>query len=145
MFTGSLPYLSLFGISFLAATIFPAQSELVLAGMLAMGRFDPWILIVTATTGNVLGSVLNWVMGRYLHGYKDRRWFPISPTHLDRAEHAFKRWGLWTLLLSWVPVIGDPLTLAAGLLRVPLKLFVPIVLVAKAGRYLLISGLVSLL
>lgn len=109
-----------------------------------MGRFDPWLLIITATTGNVLGSVLNWMLGRYLHGYKDHRCFPISPAHLDRAEHAFRRWGLWTLLLSWVPVIGDPLTLAAGLLRVPLKLFLPIVLVAKASRYLAISGLVSL-
>ena len=142
--TGTVPYLSLFGISFLAATIFPAQSELVLSGMLISGRFDPWLLILTATIGNVLGSVLNWLIGRYLHGYRDRRWFPVSPAGLARGERVFQRWGLWTLLLSWLPIIGDPLTIVAGFLRVPLKLFLPIVLFAKAGRYIAISGLISL-
>ena len=139
-----MPYLSLFGISFLAATIFPAQSELVLSGMLISERFDAWILILTATAGNVLGSLLNWFMGRYLHGYRDRRWFPVSHAALSRAERVFNRCGVWTLLLSWVPIIGDPLTIVAGLLRVPLKLFMPIVLLAKAGRYIAISGVISL-
>ena len=139
-----MPYLSLFGISFLAATIFPAQSELVLSGMLISEPFDPWLLILTATAGNVLGSLLNWLMGRYLHGYRDRRWFPVSQAGLSRAERVFKRWGVWMLLLSWVPIIGDPLTLVSGLLRVPLKVFLPIVLVAKAGRYIAISGVIFL-
>jgi len=112
--------------------------------MLISERFDPWLLILVATGGNVLGSFLNWLMGRYLHGYRDRRWFPVSQAGLSRAERAFNRWGVWTLLLSWVPIIGDPLTIVAGFLRVPLKLFLPIVIVAKAGRYIAISGIISL-
>lgn len=143
--TGWLPYLSLFAIAFLAATIFPAQSELMLAGFLASGQFDPWLLILTATLGNVLGSVVNWFIGRYIHRYRSRRWFPVSEAGLQRAERFYGRWGAWTLLLSWVPIIGDPITVIAGFLRVPLRLFVPVVLIAKAGRYVAISGLVSLL
>jgi membrane protein YqaA with SNARE-associated domain len=112
--------------------------------MLISEPFDPWLLILTATAGNVLGSLLNWLMGRYLHGYRDRRWFPVSQAGLSRAERVFKRWGVWMLLLSWVPIIGDPLTLVSGLLRVPLKVFLPIVLVAKAGRYIAISGVIFL-
>lgn len=139
-----MPYVSLFGISLLAATILPAQSELALSAMLISGRFDPWLLILTATTGNVIGSLLNWFMGRYLDRYRGRRWFPVSEAKQARAESIFKRWGYWTLLLSWVPIIGDPLTVVAGFLRVPLKLFLPIVLLAKAGRYIAISGVISL-
>ena len=136
--------LSLFGAAFLAATLVPAQSELVLAGLLAIGRYDPWLLLAAATAGNVLGSVVNWAIGRFLHHYRDRRWFPIPPRALEKAERTFARWGAWSLLLSWLPVIGDPLTLVAGLLRTPLRIFLPLVLVAKAGRYLAISGLVQL-
>lgn len=139
------PYLSLFGIGFLAATIFPAVSEVALAAAIAAGRQDPWLLVAAATAGNVLGSVFNWALGRYLHEHRDHRWFPVPAPALDRAERTFRKWGLWTLLLSWVPVIGDPLTLVAGLLRTPLKLFLPIVLIAKAGRYLAVSGAVQLL
>ena len=138
------PYLSLFGVAFLAATIFPAQSELVLAALIATGRLDPWLLILVATIGNVLGSVVNWLVGRFLHGYRERRWFPIPPRALEQAERTYRRWGLWTLLLSWVPIIGDPLTVVAGLLKAPLRLFVPLVTVAKAGRYFAVAGAVQL-
>ena len=141
---GWWPYLSLFGIAFLAATIFPAQSELGLAALLATGRFDPWLLILVATLGNVLGSVFNWLIGRFLHGYRSRRWFPVPAKALDRAERTYRRWGIWTLLLSWVPVIGDPLTLVAGLLKAPLRLFLPLVIIAKAARYLVVAGAVQL-
>ena len=137
-------YLSLFGIAFLAATLVPAQSELALAALLATGRYDLWLLLAAATAGNVLGSVVNWLLGRFLHHYRDRRWFPIPARSLDTAEQRFNRWGVWSLLLCWVPVIGDPLTLVAGLLKTPLRVFLPMVLVAKAGRYLAISGLVHL-
>jgi membrane protein YqaA with SNARE-associated domain len=122
----------------------PAQSELLLAALLATDCYDPWLLLAAATAGNVLGSVLNWALGRFLHDYRHRPWFPIPARALDKAERTFNRWGVWSLLLSWVPLIGDPLTLAAGLLRTPLKLFVPLVLVAKFGRYLVVSGLVHL-
>lgn len=138
------PYLSLFGIAFLAATLVPAQSELTLAGLLAAGRYDPWLLVAAATAGNVLGSLVNWAIGRFLHEHRDHEWFPVPRGALDRAERSFVRWGAWTLLFSWLPLVGDPLTLVAGLLRMRLRLFLPLVLVAKAGRYLAISGLVQL-
>jgi membrane protein YqaA with SNARE-associated domain len=137
------PYGSLFGLAFLAATLFPAQSELALGALLATGRYDPWGLVAAATAGNVLGSVLNWVVGRYLHRYRSRRWFPIPEHALLRAERGYARWGYWTLLLSWVPVIGDPLTLVAGLLRTPLWLFLALVTFAKAARYVAVAGLVQ--
>ena len=70
-----------------------------------------------ATAGNVLGSVINWVLGRYLIHFQDRRWFPIKGHALEKATRAYQRWGVWTLLLAWVPLIGDPLTLVAGIFR----------------------------
>ena len=139
------PYLSLFAIAFLAATILPAQSEFALAALIATGRLDPWLLILVATIGNVLGSVINWLIGRFLHRCRARPWFPIPARALERAERTYRRWGIWTLLLSWVPIIGDPLTVVAGLLRAPLRLFLPLVTVAKAGRYLVVAGAVQLI
>lgn len=133
-----LAYLSLFALAFVAATLLPAQSELALAGMAASGRFDIALLILAATAGNVLGSLTNWVIGRFLAARRGARWFPVSETALARAEARYARWGVWSLLLSWVPIIGDPLTLVAGLMRTPLTLFVPLVLVAKLGRYLVV-------
>ena len=137
------PYLSLFAVAFLAATLFPAQSELALAGLLATGRYDTWLLIIAATLGNVLGSTLNWVIGRYLHRFRDQRWFPVPARALAKAERTYQRWGYWTLFLSWVPVIGDPLTLVAGLLRTPFAVFLAIVSLAKAGRYCAVAGLLQ--
>ena len=138
------PLLSLFGISFLAATLIPAQSELAVGALVATQRYDPWLLILAATAGNVLGSLVNWLLGRFLHQYRDRHWFPISGSGLERAERIYGRWGVWTLLLSWVPVVGDPLTFVAGLLRTPMKVFLPIVTIAKAGRYCAVAGVVQL-
>jgi membrane protein YqaA with SNARE-associated domain len=137
-------YLGLFGIAFAAATLLPAQSELVLAGLIASGDYNPWLLIAAATAGNVLGSCLNWTIGRFLNGYRGSRWFPVSARSLERAERSYRRFGVWTLLLSWVPVIGDPMTLVAGLLGTPFKLFLALVFVAKLGRYLAVVGGVQL-
>jgi membrane protein YqaA with SNARE-associated domain len=137
------PVLSLFRLAVVAATLFPAQSELALATLLAVGGYDAWLLILVATVGNVLGSLVNWLLGRFLHHHRDKRWFPVPCRSLERAERVYRRWGLWTLLLSWMPVVGDPLTLVAGLLRTPLKLFLPIVTLAKAGRYCAVAGVVQ--
>ena len=132
----SLP--SLFAAAFVAATLIPAQSELLLAAMVAGGGFDPVSLLLVATCGNVAGSTVNWLLGRFLNDYRDRRWFPFSAEQLERAQARYARWGIWTLLLSWVPIIGDPLTFVSGLMRTPLRLFLPLVTLAKAGRYLVI-------
>ena len=131
-------YLGLFLASFIAATFLPLQSELVLVSLLWSGEFSVAGLFVVATLGNVLGSLVNWVLGLYLLRWQDRRWFPVSPERLAQAQRAYRKYGFWSLLLSWVPIIGDPLTLAAGVMREPLWRFLLMVTLAKAGRYLLL-------
>jgi membrane protein YqaA with SNARE-associated domain len=126
----------LFLTAFLAATVLPAQSEFLLAGLHLTGRYDRFVLVAVATAGNVLGSVINWVLGRYLIHFQDRRWFPIKGHALKKATPAYQRWGVWTLLLAWAPLIGDSLTLVAGVFRTPLWVFVPLVAAGKLARYL---------
>ncbi len=121
-----------------AATLIPAQSEALLVGMVLADLHPVWLLLLVATTGNVLGSVVNWALGRYLIRFSDRRWFPVSPAALARASESYRRWGHWSLLGSWLPVVGDPLTLVAGVLREPFWRFVGIVTLAKGGRYLVL-------
>lgn len=138
-------YLGLFAAAFIAATLLPAQSELVLSAMIAAGRHDIATLLLIATLGNVLGSIANWAIGRFLSAHREARWFPVSARALDRAERWYGRWGLWTLLLSWVPIIGDPLTLVAGILRAPFWSFMAIVTLAKATRYAFVIATVQAL
>lgn len=133
-------YFGLFSAALLAATLLTAQSELVLAGLLLAGKQPVLALIAVATVGNVLGSAINWWLGRYLEHFQDRRWFPIKPATLQKASGWYHRYGRWSLLLSWVPLIGDPLTLAAGVLREPLFSFLGIVTVAKLARYLIVAA-----
>ncbi|RRJ85497.1 DedA family protein [Aestuariirhabdus litorea] len=102
---------------------------------------DPYALWGAATLGNTLGSCVNWQLGRYLLHFQERRWFPFSGEQLERAQSRFNRWGLWSLLLSWVPVIGDPITFAAGVMRVRFATFLLLVLLAKGGRYALVIGI----
>ena len=136
-----LAYFSLFSTALVAASLLPAQSELVLAGLLSAGKQPVWALIAVATAGNVLGSSLNWLLGRYLMRFRERRWFPVRTEALKRAEGWYGRYGRWSLLLSWAPLIGDPLTLVAGVLREPFASFFVLVLLAKLGRYLVVAGL----
>ncbi|PZO80099.1 MAG: hypothetical protein DI629_07985 [Mesorhizobium amorphae] len=103
--------------------------------MAKSGGFDPVALLVVASAGNVLGSVVNWWLGRQADRFRHKRWFPVTEGQLERASRWYRRWGRWSLLLSWMPVVGDPLTLVAGVLREPLASFVAIVALAKAGRY----------
>ncbi|MGE0502896.1 MAG: YqaA family protein [Rhizobiaceae bacterium] len=133
-------YAGLFGIAIVAATILPAQSEAALAALLVAGSLDPVILIVVASAGNVLGSTLNYWLGRGILGFRDRRWFPAKDAAIDRAARQYRRWGRWSLLLSWVPIIGDPLTVIAGVLREPFWSFLLLVAVAKTGRYVVLAA-----
>ena len=132
----------LFLSSFLAATLLPAQSELALAGLLSHDVAAPALLVGVATLGNTLGSLVNWLLGRWAHRLGERRWFPVKGDALRKAESWYHRYGRWSLLLSWAPIIGDPLTLAAGLLREPLLPCLLLVGLAKLGRYLVIAWLV---
>jgi membrane protein YqaA with SNARE-associated domain len=127
----------LFAISFAAATILPAQSEAALVGLQVAG-YPVVLLIVVASIGNTLGAVVNWALGRGVERFKDRRWFPVSPSSLDRASAWYRRWGRWSLLLSWAPIGGDALTVAAGVLREPFWSFLVLVAIAKTGRYVVL-------
>jgi len=135
-------YLGLFAAAFVAATLLPAQSEGVLAGLIVAGHAPLWLVLV-ASLGNVLGSLLNWWLGREAMRFSDRRWFPVKPAALARARAWYGRYGRWSLLLSWMPVIGDPLTLAAGAMREPLRAFVPLVALAKTGRYAVVAAVAA--
>lgn len=134
-------YAGLFVMAFAAATILPMQSEAGLAALIVAGAQPVAILIAVASFGNILGSVLNWFLGRGIERFSSRRWFPARAAQLERATNWYRRYGRWSLLLSWVPVIGDPLTVIAGVLREPLWSFIAIVALAKTARYLIVAGL----
>lgn len=136
-------YLGLFFGAFLAATIVPFSSEVGLAGMAASGEWTLVWLWAAASLGNILGAVVNWMLGRYCLHWQDRRWFPVSREQMERASGRFQKYGIWSLLLSWVPIIGDPITFASGLMRTPLVVFLVLVTVAKAGRYGVVLGVVA--
>ena len=136
-------YLSLFAISFLAATILPFSSELTLAGLMATSSYDNSLLLIVASLGNVLGSVVNWILGFYSRNLAKKKWFPFKDEQIERSSKWFNKFGRWSLLFSWVPIIGDPLTLAAGLLRVKFVEFLILVTIGKVSRYLVIFYLLS--
>ena len=134
-------YLGLFISALGAATLLPLQSESVLVALLLSGAYSPWALLAVASAGNILGAVLNWLLGRYLEHFRHRSWFPVSDARLQQAQRGYARYGRWSLLLSWVPVIGDPLTLVAGVMRERLWVFLLIVSLAKTARYAVLIGL----
>lgn len=135
-------YLGLFLVSFLAATILPAYSEVLFTGLLNAG-YEPWALWAWASAGNTLGAALNWALARFLLRFQDRRWFPFREQNLGRAQRWFQRYGVWSLLFAWLPVGGDALTFVAGLMKVRFDLFLLLTLVGKATRYAILLGLVA--
>lgn len=134
-------YLTLFAVAFGAATLLPLQSESVLVGMLISDAFSIPVLFVVAVTGNVLGSVVSWYLGRSIEHFRHKRWFPVRERDLDRAQATYKRFGRWALLFTWMPIIGDPITLIAGVMREPFWSFLGLVTIAKALRYSALTGL----
>ena len=136
-------YLSLFIISFLAATILPFSSELTLAGLIATSSYNNLSLLIVASLGNVLGSVVNWILGFYSRNLSKKKWFPFKDEQIEKSSKWFNKFGRWSLLFVWVPIIGDPLTLAAGLLRVKFIEFLILVSIGKISRYLIIFYLLS--
>ena len=131
-------YLSLFFISFLAATILPFSSELTLAGLISTSNYDNLLLLIIASFGNVLGSVVNWGLGFYSRNLTTKKWFLFKETQIERSSKWFSKFGKWSLLFAWVPILGDPLTLVAGLLRVRFLDFIILVAIGKVSRYLVI-------
>ena len=134
-----ISYVGLFFSALVAATIIPMQSEAVLVGLLATSEQPAMMLILVATVGNVLGAVINWWLGRYLLNFRGKRWFPSSQSQIARAQIWYSRYGRWTLLGSWLPLVGDPITVVAGVMREPLISFLLLVSFAKALRYLLLA------
>ena len=134
-------YFGLFGAAFLSATVFPFQSEVILFGMLMAEHYSLWLLVLAASIGNILGSCVNWLLGRFIAHFEGQRWFPLSRSQAAKAEAWYHRYGRWSLLLSWLPIIGDPLTIVAGVLREPFPVFLALVAVAKTARYVAVSAM----
>lgn len=132
-------YLGLFLTAMVAATALPGASEVVLLGLVVKG-LDVWTLWAVATAGNLTGSLFNWYLGRFALRFADRRWFPVSQASLERAQGWFNKYGQPTLLLSWLPGVGDAFTMAAGVLKVPLISFIILVTIAKGARYAMVLG-----
>lgn len=137
-----MEYLGLFLSALASATLLPGTSEVLLVGLMQQDLSHP-LLWLWATSGNSLGSLVNWVLGRYFSHLSHRRWFPVSAQSLEKAQHWFQRYGVWSLLLSWAPVIGDPLTLLAGVMKIRLSVFIILVVIAKGARYALLLGVVN--
>ncbi|WP_146584912.1 YqaA family protein [Puniceibacterium confluentis] len=128
----------LFAAAFGAATLLPFQSEIVFVALQLRDTVPLWMIVSVASIGNTAGSVVNYAMGRGIERFRDRRWFPVSEPQLRRAQEWYQRWGVWSLLLSWAP-LGDAITVVAGVLRTPLRVFLPLVFIAKTGRYIALA------
>jgi len=128
----------LFIASFLAATILPLSSELVLGYLLLHNYTVPGVLAV-ATLGNVLGALTNYGVGRAGGGLMLEKTFRVSQKEIETARHRFKTHGTLSLLLAWVPIIGDPLTVVAGMLKIRLWFFLTLVSIGKFTRYAVLS------
>lgn len=136
--------LALFLSALVAATLLPAQSEIVLGALVVAAKQPVWLLLAVATTGNVLGSCLNWALGRFMMRFSDHPRFPFSAAQTTWAQGWYARYGWWSLFFAWVPVIGDPLTLAAGVMHEPFWRFLLVVGAGKFARYaVLIAALTA--
>ena len=131
-------YISLFTVAFMVATIVPFGSEMYFATLVSLNKYNNLFLLIAASIGNVLGSVFNWVCGYYINYFIKKPWFPIKKDKITKATAIFNEYGKWSLLLSWVPFIGDPITFVAGTLRFSLVQFLILVSIGKVGRYLVI-------
>ena len=134
-----IEYFILFGSAFLAATILPFYSEFVLFALVEEDGF--WLPVLVATTGNTLGALVNWWLGKELLRFQNKRWFYFSESQIARAQRWFSRYGKWSLLMAWAPIGGDALTLIAGIMRIPIPVFLILVGLGKLVRYVLVGYL----
>ncbi|WP_111561845.1 YqaA family protein [Rhizobium sp.] len=132
-------YAGLFAISLIAATILPAQSEAGLVALILSGQYSTLLLVVVASLGNILGSLVNWLLGIGIERFRHKRWFPVGEVALNRAQRWYRRYGKWSLLASWLPIVGDPITVVAGVMREPLPVFLLLVTIAKTARYAVLA------
>lgn len=132
----------LFFVAFGAATVLPFQSEIVFVALQLRGDIPIEWIVIAASIGNILGSGLNYALGRVLERFHGRKWFPVSDAQLERAQAWYAKWGVWTLLLSWAP-LGDALTVIAGVMRTNLWVFFGLVTIAKTLRYIAVAWLTA--
>lgn len=130
-----MAYLSLLLSAFISATLLPGSSEVLLSTLLLTSEHTLVLLWLSATVGNVLGSCVNYVLGTQVTRFADRKWFPVSKQAMDKAQTQFNRYGAFSLLFAWLPVVGDPLTVVGGIFRVPFGLFLLLVTLGKGLRY----------
>ena len=133
-----MEYISIFFLSFLAATIIPFSSEVGLFSYMAVGKFNNELLLIFASSGNILGSCVNYILGLYIIKFKTKSWFPFKDNQILKATKWFNRFGVYFLFFAFLPIVGDPLTLIAGMFRVSFIKFIILVSLGKILRYLLI-------
>lgn len=138
----SLGYVGLFLISFLAATVLPLVSEVVVIAMPPLG-YDVKLVVLTATLGNFLGSLTNYFIGWKGGDFVFSRYIKVQPDKLERAQQLYQKWGPVIVFFSWIPVIGDPLTVVAGMFHLRLRVFAFWVILGKGARYLILLGVAS--
>ena len=136
-------YVGLFVAALAAATVFPAQSEAVLVGLILSDEYSVLVLTAVASVGNILGAIVNWFLGRGLERLRDKRWFPIRPDKVVHAQRWYRRYGKWSLLASWVPFVGDAITVVAGVMKEPLLVFILLVGIAKTARYGILAAVTT--
>jgi len=136
-------YLTLFISAFISATLLPSSSEVVLVAMIAQGSSSLWLLWLSATFGNVLGSCVNYWLGTQVLRFKNKKWFPVSQKGLDKAQQQFDKYGVYSLLFAWLPIVGDPLTVIGGIFKVRFSLFILLVAIGKGARYFAVIALAT--
>ena len=135
-------YFGLFITAFLAATLLPGASEIAVVALMHE-QYDVLMLWGFATAGNTLGAVLNYYMGLYLEHFKDKKWFPFKPEKITHSQAWFQKYGTWSLLFAWLPIVGDGLTFIAGIMKTHFGLFLLLVAIGKGFRYAVLLGLLN--
>lgn len=133
-----MAYLTLFFSAFVSATLLPGSSEVVLIATVTQGESLLWLLWLSVTVGNVLGSCVNYWLGTQVIRFKDRKWFPVSQANINKAQLRFEKYGVYSLLLAWLPIVGDPLTVVGGVFKVRWWTFLWLVTLGKGARYLVV-------
>jgi membrane protein YqaA with SNARE-associated domain len=139
----AIPYVALFITSLIAGTILPflpGSSEMAMAGLLATGTGAPALLIATAIVGNIIGATANYLVGWNVARFSGRRWFPLSPSAMQRTTEWFRCYGIWLILMCWLPTAGDAITVVAGLLRADLRAFLILATIGKAFGHLAVAS-----
>lgn len=124
-----------FFIAFLSASLIPIQGALIMLALLASGKYTDWLLVLVACAGTLAGIGINWILGRYLSRFQNEKWFPVKTSYMDKAKLLFDRHGRATLLLAGVPLIGDPITIVAGALRINFGFYFLTAGLSKCAQY----------